>query len=98
MISFNQVHKRYPGGYEALKGVTFDIDEGEMVFVTGHSGAGKSTLLKLDRRHRASQFRQRAAGERCGEAISANALNAIQPAANNSITETIAAASGSALP
>jgi len=47
MISFDQVHKRYPGGYEALKGVSFDIAEGERVFVTGHSGAGKSTLLKL---------------------------------------------------
>jgi len=47
MISFNQVCKRYPGGYEALKNVSFEIDEGEMVFLTGHSGAGKSTLLKL---------------------------------------------------
>ena len=47
MISFNQVCKRYPGGYEALKNVSFDIDPGEMVFLTGHSGAGKSTLLKL---------------------------------------------------
>ncbi|MDP2142551.1 MAG: cell division ATP-binding protein FtsE [Gallionella sp.] len=47
MISFNQVNKRYPGGYEALKNVSFDIAEGEMVFLTGHSGAGKSTLLKL---------------------------------------------------
>jgi cell division transport system ATP-binding protein len=47
MISFNQVHKRYPDGYEALKNISFDIAEGEMVFLTGHSGAGKSTLLKL---------------------------------------------------
>ena len=47
MISFNQVHKRYPGGYQALKNVSFSIAEGEMVFLTGHSGAGKSTLLKL---------------------------------------------------
>lgn len=47
MIRFDQVSKRYPGGYEALKNVSFDIAEGEMVFVTGHSGAGKSTLLKL---------------------------------------------------
>ena len=47
MISFNQVYKRYPGGYEALKNVSFDIAEGEMVFLTGHSGAGKSTLLNL---------------------------------------------------
>jgi cell division transport system ATP-binding protein len=47
MISFSQVHKRYPGGYQALKNVSFEITEGEMVFLTGHSGAGKSTLLKL---------------------------------------------------
>ena len=47
MISFTQVHKRYPGGYQALKNVSFEIAEGEMAFLTGHSGAGKSTLLKL---------------------------------------------------
>jgi cell division transport system ATP-binding protein len=47
MISFNQVSKRYPGGYAALKNISFDIAAGEMVFLTGHSGAGKSTLLKL---------------------------------------------------
>lgn len=47
MIKFNQVYKRYPGGHEALKNLSFDIAEGEMVYLTGHSGAGKSTLLKL---------------------------------------------------
>ncbi len=47
MITFSQVNKRYPGGYQALKNVSFNIAEGEMVFLTGHSGAGKSTLLKL---------------------------------------------------
>ena len=47
MIIFNQVSKRYPGGFEALSQVDFSLDKGEMAFLTGHSGAGKSTLLKL---------------------------------------------------
>ena len=47
MIQFSSVAKRYPGGHEALRGVSFAVAQGEMVAVTGHSGAGKSTLLKL---------------------------------------------------
>jgi len=47
MIEFDQVTKRYPGSDEALKNVSFSIEAGEWVFITGHSGAGKSTLLKL---------------------------------------------------
>ncbi|MFC3908989.1 cell division ATP-binding protein FtsE [Legionella dresdenensis] len=47
MINFDQVTKRYPGGYEALSQINFSLARGEMVFLTGHSGAGKSTLLKL---------------------------------------------------
>ena len=47
MVSFSSVAKRYPGGQEALKSVTFSVDAGELAFVTGRSGAGKSTLLKL---------------------------------------------------
>jgi cell division transport system ATP-binding protein len=47
IISFSRVSKRYPGGFEALKAVSVDIDPGEMLFLTGHSGAGKTTLLKL---------------------------------------------------
>lgn len=47
MITFKEVSKRYPGGFEALAQVDFAVEKGEMVFLTGHSGAGKSTLLKL---------------------------------------------------
>lgn len=47
MITFDQVSKRYPGGYEALSQVSFSMEKGEMAFLTGHSGAGKSTFLKL---------------------------------------------------
>ncbi len=47
MIQFSAVAKRYPGGQEALRGVSAAIAAGEMVAITGHSGAGKSTLLKL---------------------------------------------------
>jgi cell division transport system ATP-binding protein len=47
VIHFDQVYKRYPNGRDALAGVSFKIERGEMVFLTGHSGAGKSSVLKL---------------------------------------------------
>lgn len=47
MIKFDNVSKRYPGGYEALSGLSFHLPRGQMAFLTGPSGAGKSTLLKL---------------------------------------------------
>jgi cell division transport system ATP-binding protein len=47
MIRFENVQKRYPGGREALSGVSFSLERGELAFLTGPSGAGKSTLLKL---------------------------------------------------
>ncbi len=47
MIAFDHVSKRYPNGRDALTKVSFQIHNGEMVFLTGRSGAGKSTVLKL---------------------------------------------------
>jgi cell division transport system ATP-binding protein len=47
MIRFEQVGKRYPGGIAALAELTFAVESGEMIVLSGHSGAGKTTLLKL---------------------------------------------------
>ena len=47
VLRFDNVSKHYAGGRQALSEVTFEVDAGEMLFITGHSGAGKSTLLKL---------------------------------------------------
>ena len=47
MIVASNLTKRYPGGYEALRDVSFEISQGQMVLITGHSGAGKTTLVKL---------------------------------------------------
>jgi cell division transport system ATP-binding protein len=47
VLRFDNVSKQYPGGHVALNEVSFEVAQGEMLFLTGHSGAGKSTLLKL---------------------------------------------------
>ena len=46
VLRFDNVAKTY-GGRIALNDVSFAVESGEMLFVTGHSGAGKSTLLRL---------------------------------------------------
>ena len=47
LLRFDGVGKTYPGKHDALADVSFAVEPGEMVFITGHSGAGKSTLLRL---------------------------------------------------
>jgi cell division transport system ATP-binding protein len=46
MIHFRDVSKHYDT-HTALRKVTFSVEKGEMIFITGPSGSGKSTLLKL---------------------------------------------------
>ena len=46
MIHFQDVTKNYDN-QTALKDISFSVDKGEMIFLTGPSGSGKSTLLKL---------------------------------------------------
>ncbi len=46
-ITFEKVRFRYPGGREALKGVSFTLRPGKLLGLVGENGAGKSTLVKL---------------------------------------------------
>lgn len=46
-LRFDNVHFAYNRGEEVLKGVSFDIQKGEMVALVGPSGAGKSTIVNL---------------------------------------------------
>lgn len=47
MIRLIDVKKVYDNGTEALKGISFTIEDGDFVFLVGPSGSGKSTIIKL---------------------------------------------------
>jgi len=45
ILSIRDLRKSYDGGFEALKGVSLDIEEGEIIALLGPNGAGKTTLI-----------------------------------------------------
>jgi len=47
IIEVNRLSKTYPGGVEAVKGITFEVEEGEIFGLLGPNGAGKSTTMMM---------------------------------------------------
>ena len=47
MIRLKEAEKTYENGTKAVRGISFQIDDGEFVFLVGPSGSGKSTIIKM---------------------------------------------------
>ena len=47
MIRMKEAEKTYENGTKAVRGISFQIDDGEFVFLVGPSGSGKSTIIKM---------------------------------------------------
>src|SRR3979409_2506858 len=46
-VNLRDVHKTYAGGFEAIKGIDFEVGDGQFCVLVGPSGCGKSTLLRM---------------------------------------------------
>jgi len=46
-VALRNVRKAYPNGFEAIKGVSFTVGDGQFCVLVGPSGCGKSTLLRM---------------------------------------------------
>ena len=46
-VTLRSVRKTYTGGFEAIKGIDFEVGDGQLCVLVGPSGCGKSTLLRM---------------------------------------------------
>ena len=46
-LTLKHVDRAFPNGYEAVKDLNFQIEDGEFVILTGPSGSGKSAVMRM---------------------------------------------------